>query len=397
MQLGTSGRLDVAPYFQYRDIDHPIFQVISQLSRDGGVEARYENTGSLGGRRNRFTAGAQYAYGLTDNRRYVNNGGQHGALTKDQDDIAGTAALYLENALAVTPRLTVVAGLRYDHSLRRAEDHFPGDGDQTDERSYDELMPRVGLLYDVMNGNGQVYANASRSFEPPLLLELNSFTVPGFIALEGQAAWQYEVGVRGRRGALDWDFAVYDIELSNEITNLNVQPFPGAPFTVPTYANIPESRHYGFEAALGVPLARGLLASGDRDQLDARVAYTYARYRFVQDTAYQGNEIPGAPRHMVNAELRYRHPAGLTLTPRVDWVPQAYPVNNANSAVNTSWVSLGLRGEWLLGATRLTAFGEVRNLADERYSGSVQVNEANGRFYEPADARSFSFGLRYQY
>jgi len=166
---------------------------------------------------------------------------------------------------------------------------------------------------------------------------------------------------------------------------------------VPTYTNIPKSRHYGFETALGVQLAHGLLASDGRDGLDMRVAYTYARYRFVSDTAYQDNEIPGAPRHMVNAELRYRHPVGLTITPRVDWVPQLYAVNNANTAFNYSWLALGLRAEWMIGATRLTAFGEARNLANERYSGSVQVNDANSRYYEPADSRAFYAGLRYQY
>ncbi|HEX6990778.1 MAG TPA: TonB-dependent receptor, partial [Gemmatimonadales bacterium] len=43
-QLGAGQRLDVSPYFQYRDIDHPIFRVINQQSRDIGGEIRYENT-----------------------------------------------------------------------------------------------------------------------------------------------------------------------------------------------------------------------------------------------------------------------------------------------------------------------------------------------------------------
>jgi hypothetical protein len=43
----------------------------------------------------------------------------------------------------------------------------------------------------------------------------------------------------------------------------------------------------------------------------------------------------------------------------------------------------------------VTAFLEGRNLLDERYSGSVQVDNAAARFYEPSDRRAFYAGLRW--
>src|SRR5687767_6051281 len=58
-QLTPNQRLDVSPYAQYRDIDHPIFEVISQVSRDYGIEVRYETSAPLAGRRNRLTIGVQ--------------------------------------------------------------------------------------------------------------------------------------------------------------------------------------------------------------------------------------------------------------------------------------------------------------------------------------------------
>src|SRR5690606_5254362 len=42
-QLGDRTQLDVAPYFQHRDIVHPIFRVLDQVSSDWGVEARLED------------------------------------------------------------------------------------------------------------------------------------------------------------------------------------------------------------------------------------------------------------------------------------------------------------------------------------------------------------------
>ena len=82
-QLSPHQRLDISPYAQYRDIDHPIYEVIAQVSRDVGAEFRYENTAPLGGMNNRFTLGVQPAYEHMDNRQFVNEGGRHGAPTRD--------------------------------------------------------------------------------------------------------------------------------------------------------------------------------------------------------------------------------------------------------------------------------------------------------------------------
>ncbi|HEX6614997.1 MAG TPA: TonB-dependent receptor [Gemmatimonadales bacterium] len=384
-QLGPGQRLEVSPYAQIRDIDHPIFQVINQQSRDWGAEVRYENSLPLFGRSNRLTLGFQPAWLDMDNRQFENLAGKHGALRKEQVDGAVGLGFYGENAFGVTPRLTAVVGLRFDHSIRKSRDHFLADGDQTDHRAYDELNPKLGLLYALPAVGGQVYANVSRSFEPPLLLELNSLAVPGFIDLAGQSAWQMELGVRGGSRGVRWDVAAYDIELRDEILNLNVQPFPGAPFTVPTYHNIPKSRHYGLESGVEADLPVGV----------ARLAYTFARYRFVDDPVNDGNEIPGAPRHHVLAQFRYEHPSGFALTPSLEWVPEGYFVNSDNSARNDGWATLGLRAEWTFEQRGLTAFAAGQNLTDTHYAASVQVDNATGRFYEPADGRSFYAGLRW--
>jgi iron complex outermembrane recepter protein len=395
-QIGAGQRLEVSPYFQYRDIDHPIFQVINQLSRDYGAEARYENTLPLFGRTNRFTLGLQPAWLNMNNRQFVNEAGAHGELRKNQKDEAIGLAVYAENALALTSRLTAVVGLRFDHSIRKSRDAYLSDGDQSDRREYNPIMPKVGALYSLPGIEGQLYANASRSYEPPLLLELNSLTVPGFIDLNGQEAWQFELGVRGRAGTLVWDVAAYDVELENEIHNINVQPFPGAPFTVPTYRNSPQSRHYGLEAGLGYQLGSRIFRGGTSpDGVHLRLAYTFAQYRFVNDPDFGDNEIPGAPEHHLQTEVQYRHPSGFSVTPQLEWVPGSYFTNSANTESNESWATLGLRAEWEFDQIGLTAFAAGQNLTDERYSASVQVDNGAGRSFEPADGRSFYLGLRW--
>jgi iron complex outermembrane recepter protein len=384
-QLGDHQRLEVSPYAQFRTIDHPIFRVINQESRDWGAEIRYESSATLLGRANRLTIGVQPAWLDMENRQFENLAGQHGALRKNQKDQAVGLAGYGENSIAITDRLTGVVGMRLDHAIRKSRDFYLDDGDQSDHRVFDALLPKLGMLYALPAVGGQVYANLSRSYEPPLLLELNSLTVPGFIPLDAQDAWQMELGVRGAARGVRWDVAAYDAELRNEILNRNVQPFPGAPFTVPSFRNAPRTRHYGLETGLEAELPIGV----------ARLAYTFARYRFMRDSIYQGNEIPGAPRHHVQAQLRLEHRSGLAVTPSLEWVPSAYFVDSGNTASNDSWATLGLRAEYTVPRLGLTAFAAGQNLTDTRYAASVQVDNATGRSFEPAEGRSFYVGFQW--
>lgn len=395
-QLTPTQRIEMSPYMQYRDIDHPIFEVIAQISHDYGAELRYMNSAPVAGLENSFTLGVQPAYETLINRQFVNNVGHHGALTKDQHDEVTSVAAYAEDVLSMTPALSAVLGLRVDNTTRKTNDFFLSNGDQTDSRTFRAIAPKVGLLYNIPEIRGQVFGNASRSFEPPLLLELNSLTVPGFVELEGQDAWQYEVGARGRSFGLAWETALYDIELKNEILNLNVQPFPNAPFTVPTYRNSPRTRHAGLETGLAYRLPGGVFLHGDiRDHVALRAAYTYASYTFVADPDYKGNTIPGAPQHSANAEIKYTHPSGFSIAPSVEWVAQSYFLNSANTVKNEAWSSFGFRAECAVANVGLTAFVAGSNLADRRFSQSAQVDNAAGQYYEPADRRAFYGGLRW--
>ncbi|MBK7908648.1 MAG: TonB-dependent receptor [Gemmatimonadetes bacterium] len=386
VQLTPTQRLDIAPYMQYRDIDHPIFEVINQQSQDFGAEFRYENTAAMGARANRFTLGFQPATESMRNRQYVNVVGEHGALTRDEQDKATNLAVYAENALSVTPRLTLVAGVRMERATRTVEDDFVSNGDQSDERTFTPVSPRIGAIYRRDSGT-QWYANASRTVEPPIFVELTSFGgVGGFLPLDAQSAWQYEIGVRGRRGALTWDVAAYDVELTDELVNINVPPFVGAPFTVPSYRNVDATRHRGVEAAVQWQVA-------DRSTL--RLGYTWSDFTYVTDSAFAGNRLPGAPEHHLVADLRIRFGAAFSVTPAVEWVPSSYFVNSANTVENDAWMTVGLRAEYLVPSLGLTVFVSGQNLTDEIYSAAVTVDDGNGRFFQPADRRAIYAGLRW--
>lgn len=395
--------LSLTVHGQYRSLDHPIFQVLDQDSRNFGGEIHYAFNGTLAGRRNRFVLGFAPQHGTTGERRFVNLGAgqpvsQRGSLTTLFGTEATNYGLYFENQFDVTSTFTFVAGGRADWARREFKDRFLFDGDRSDQRTFSAFSPRLGFVWR-MTEAAQLFGNVSRSYEPPLLLELTSFGAPGFLPLAAQDTWQFEVGTRGRAGSrLEWDFAFFDAEIDDEFLNENVQPFPGAPFTVPSFRNAPNTRHLGIELGTSALLADGLASPGDR--LTWRLAYTWSHFRFVNDPAFGDNDLPGAPRHLLRSELRYTHPRGFWVAPNLDWSPSRYFVNSANTAVNTSYAVLNLKAGYDWAASNnmsATLYFEAANLADRNYSGSVQVDNALGRFFEPANGRSLYAGLNWRF
>jgi iron complex outermembrane recepter protein len=402
--LGASQILEWKAQLDYQDLDHPLsFAVIDQTTYNWGSELRYIVTAPLLSHGNRFTMGLQYFSTRQIDLNLQNLSGHRGAVTKDQFNISTNVGVYAEDQLDITPSFTAVVAGRAQYAAREVRDRFLSDGNQSDAVDFFSFVPKLGFVWKVVP-TIQVFANASCSYEPPLMLEL---TAPGQIGgdlsqLEAQKAWQFEAGTRGTLGErVAWDVALYDIELRDEIRNVNVQPFPGAPFTIPRYTNIDRSRHTGAEVGADVVLVRdaakamGLGATGDA--LTTRVAYTYSRFVFVDDPIYHDNDLPGAPRHFIRGELRYDHQSGFWIAPNVEWVPTGYFVNSENTVRTPSYVLGSVRMGFDHKPTNVSVFFEARNVADQSYVSSVVVDNVNGRYFEPGDGRAFYGGLSWRF
>ena len=77
------------------------------------------------------------------------------------------------------------------------------------------------------------------------------------------------------------------------------------------------------------------------DKLWLNLAYTFNDFRFDNDATFGNNLLPGAPRHYLRAELLYKHPTGFYFGPNLEWVPQAYYVDSANTLKTEAYALLG--------------------------------------------------------
>jgi iron complex outermembrane recepter protein len=396
--------LEWSTQLNYQDLDHPLsFAVIDDTTYSWSSELRWILSAPLAGHGNRLTVGLQYFSTRQNDAQFVNALGNRGAQTVDRINAASNYAAYAEEQFDLLPVLTLVAGGRVQYAVRSVRDRF-GTND-TDLVDFASLSPRAGVVWKV-GPQAQVYANGSHAYEPPLLLELTApGQVPGNLGqLAAQKAWQFEVGTRGTWGPrVAWDVAVYDIELWDEIQNVNVAPFVGAPFTIPRFRSVDRSRHTGAEVGLDVLLVENLAQrmgwGTTGDSLRARVAYTWSRFKFVDDVNFGNNDLPGAPRHFLRTELRYDHRSGVWVAPGVEVVPTGYHVNSENVSRDRAeaYALFNVRAGYDYKPWKVGVFFEARNLTDATYASSVVVDAADKRFFEPGDGRAFYGGLEWRW
>lgn len=381
--------VELGAFYNDRHVKHPIFQWLDFTVDDYGGFARAVDDRLLSGIRNRLIVGATIHNGRIDTEQFVNlPGAVKGVLAASMIDTSKNASLYAEDSLFVRPNLAVIAGVQYLHATRDRRDRFLSNCDQSGKTSYDLWSPKLGVLWDV-DANWQVFGNISRSAEVP---SYDANVIVADPALKPQRATTYEVGTRGRRGAIGWDVSLYHSELRDELQCLTTGPFSAC-----SIINAEHTVHQGIEAGLDAAVPLSALTSGDSVLLKA--SYTHSDFFFDGDAIYGDNHLPGVPRHLLRAEVLYRHPSGVYAGPNIEWAPGHYYADNANSLIVDPYALLGLRAGFDPGG-RWSVYVEGRNLTGKRYISTVAVAgiaDVASELFNPGIGRAGFAGIRWQW
>lgn len=382
-RLSDSTVLEGGVYAIWKDLDHPIFQVIDQQSRNYGAFGRVDWEGRVGGLRADAYGGLWLRTGDLDSAFYANNKGARGGLRALSLQNAKAADLFGEARLFVTDELALVAGGTWGTAKRDyrsfAVPGVAGTFDLSASKEYAWGAPRIGVLWESQDG-AQVFANLTRSVEPPNFGALSP-TGTGFAPVKAQEAWTAEIGTRGRRGPLTWDVTLYRAHLDKEMLQFAVDAdHPASTF------NADKTVHQGLEAALDWRFAPGWRL---------RQTYTWSDFRFDGDAQYGDNRLPIVPEHFYRAELRYEDRAGWFAAPSVEWSASDAWVDYANTTRSPAYAIINLNAGWNLN-DKVSLFVDARNLADKSYVSNVQAavrGSAATAAYWPGDGRSVFAGM----
>lgn len=364
------------------DLRHPIPIVIEQDVHTEGGFGRFDLSGEIGGHQADLFLGASYRTGAVDQQTYVNLAGRNGAKTGDALQRASGLDLFAEGRFFVVPDLALVAGASWGHASRDYTNRLIGRGDA---RDFEWLAPRFGLLWE--RGGTQVYANVTRSVEPPTFgaLAQAGFSGFAFVPVDPQRAWTVEVGTRGRSGTVTWDVAAYRASLNGEMLNFVVSPnIPAAVF------NADRTRHQGIEASVDWRIA---------PFLRLRQGWTWSDFTFVRDATYGDNRLPVVPEHQLRTSLRIEGKRAW-VEPMLDWRPKGVWVDYANTLKAPGYALVHLTaGIDLPGGVSL--FADARNLTNKNhvpeFGAVANARGVDQAVFYPGEGRSLFGGVRVRF
>jgi iron complex outermembrane receptor protein len=354
---------------------------------------RLNSVHALGGAEHapRLTAGVDLQRMSDDRENIVSDAGApSGALFLDQQERVTEVGPFAQLQWAPNERLLVSGGARFDWVRFSLGDRFLTDGDDSGNRSMSAVSGNIGASW-AFAPTFVPYVNVSTSFETPTTTELvNQPDGSGGFNRElgPQRAVNYEVGARGEASRrVTYSAAVFMSRVTDAI--VQEEEVGGRAF----FRNAQRTHNDGAEMGLSVTPVTGLTLNG---------AYTYARYRFVDDPELDGNRLPGVPSHFWRLGLRTGITNGLyfdadhTLTSSVASDDANTPEGTVDSwGAGVTNARLGWDGD--VGVLRLSPFVGVNNLWDRRYIGSVTLNGLFGRVIEPAPRRVVYFGTEIGY
>jgi iron complex outermembrane receptor protein len=371
---------------------------VVDLDRDyGGGSLRLTRESTLLGSPFTLTFGGELERMAERRKGFINQNGDIAGLKRDEDDYVTSSAIYGQGEWGFAERWIALAGLRTNRVNFRTDDYFiaGANGNDSGSKPYGATTPVGGILYK-LSSTASLYANAGRGFETPTFAELAYRTTGAGLnfGLNASRSRHLETGIKALLGErVRVNAALFDIATRNEIA---IESNVGGRST---FKNAGRTHRGGFELGASASLPYGFETMLAWTRISARFLDTFssvANTPAVPVIVAAGSFLPGVPRSTLYAELRWRHaPTGFTTALEYQhkarvWVDDrnseaadAYGIASFAAAFNQQ------QGNW-----RFSEYLRVDNLANRRYAGSVVVNDANLRFYEPAPGRNYIVGVQ---
>ena len=350
----------------------------------------------------RFTAGFTFDAMDEDRQGYENfdsNGhyGVKGNLRRDEQNTLWNFDPYLQASWQFLPHWTVNTGLRYSNVHYKSKDRYitATNEDDSGQTDYAKLLPSIAFTWS-MTSQLSAYFSYAKGFETPTFTEMAYPTVATSginFALNPATSDNYEWGVKAQHDWGDFTAALFRSETRNDIVSGESNNGRN------TFRNADKTLREGIELSWNKKLWRDLTAQASYSYLDATFdaevpQITDGNGKVIAARVANGNYIPGVAKNQAYIALGWQPETGINAGVDVRYSDQLYVDDlNTDAAPSYTLAAANIGYQWKNKDWKVRAYTRVDNLLDEKYVGSVIVNDGNGRFFEPADGLSWSAGL----
>lgn len=316
--------------------------------------------------------------------------GVKGNLRRDEDNTLWNIDPYLQASWQFLPTWRLDTGVRYSNVHYKSKDNYLSNGDDSGKTDYDKVLPSAALSWQILP-ELMAYMSYAKGFETPTFTEMayRPDGESGFnFDLTASTSDTYETGLKSQNQLGDFTLAVFQTKTKDDIVSA------GNSNGRSTFRNADKTLREGVEFAWNKKLWRDLTATASYTYLDATFDADIPALGSIAQIP-SGNAIPGIAKNQAYASLAWQPSHGLYGGVDVQYMDKVY-VNDTNSdaAPSYSVTSANVGYAWVMGDWKVNSFARVDNLFDKNYAGSVIVNDGNGRYFEPADGRNWSAGLR---
>ncbi|WP_215901073.1 TonB-dependent receptor family protein [Acinetobacter calcoaceticus] len=323
--------------------------------------------------------------------------GVKGNLRRDEDNTLWNIDPYLQASWQFLPTWRLDTGVRYSNVHYKSKDNYLSNGDDSGKTDYSKVLPSAALSWQILP-ELMAYVSYAKGFETPTFTEMayqTDILKSGFnFDLKPSTSDTYETGLKSQNRLGNFTLAVFQTKTKNDIVSA------GSLGGRSTFRNADKTLREGVEFAWNKKLWRDLTATASYTYLDATFDANVPEKLDQEDNVLAsaipaGNAIPGIAKNQAYASLGWQPSHGLYGGVDVQYMDKVY-VNDTNSdaAPSYSVTSANVGYAWVMGDWKVNSFARVDNLFDKNYAGSVIVNDGNGRYFEPADGRNWSAGLR---
>lgn len=343
-----------------------------------------------------FSAGVAIDAMNEDRQGYQNfndagDKGVKGALRRDERNTLWNVDPYLQASWSFLPSMRLDTGLRYSNVHYKSKDHYIVglNGDNSGQTTYEEVLPSVALSWQIIP-EVLAYASYAKGFETPTFTEM-AYPAQGgasTLDLKPSKSDNYELGLKSSNTLGDFNLATFYIETKDDI--VAAESMGGRA----TFRNADKTLRKGVEFAWNKKLWKDLAMNASYAYLDATFDSKVPATGKVAEIP-EGNAIPGIAKNQAFIGVAWQPEQGFYAGLDTQFMDKVY-VNDTNTDAAASYTvaSIYTGYAWKRADWGINGFARVDNLFDKNYAGSVIVNEGSSRFFEPADGRNWSAGIK---
>ena len=379
-----------------------------------GAGLQYNENTTWGGTPVQWVGG----YEFDRSREYRQGGGtlygekNNDSPTRNEDNQSENSDFFAQATAHVSEAVSVVGGLRHSAVRFVSDDYLitPSSPDGSGSVSYGATTPVLGVTFYATE-HLNVYANYGQGFETPTLAEMAYTNDPGASGPKGafnstlnaSNSRHYEIGSKWAPSRQTRaDFSVYQIDTTDEL--VVAQSFRGAT----AYTNAPGTSRSGWELSAHTLLSPQVSATLSASAINAQYTKDFACVGLLcggKTKIPSGSKMPGIPETSFFSEVAWSSsptqpgaksaPVGARLGFEVVQAGRMY-VNDLNDlapANGHTLFNLSASQRWAVDRAAVTLYARLNNASDERYIGSVIVNQSSKQFYEPGLPKNWMLGL----